>query len=42
MTAAPLLPAGRPPVIEIVNITEDFLADGEMHGENKAKGQGRA
>jgi hypothetical protein len=39
VTAAPLLPAGRPRVIEIVNITEDSLADGEMHGENKTRGR---
>lgn len=28
MTAAPLLPAGRPRVIGIVNITEDSFSDG--------------
>ena len=39
VTAAPLLPAGRPRVIGIVNITEDSVSDGEMHGESKTRGR---
>jgi len=43
VTAAPLLPAGPPRVIGIVNITKDFICDGEKHGESKTRaGRARA
>lgn len=38
MTAAPLLPAGPPRVIGIVNITEGSVSGGDMRGEGKTRG----